>query len=168
MIVSLTHHPSFWAGPTMTGPNVNFLHMGWTCLLKLTNDDHCHHQFSDSDSDSNLDHGHTISSSLLHANLSNSIFKSYLEFTNQSSPSALNLSKIQSFLTISSSGALSCLKCLERIKPSHLTWSCSSLCFFVFHLACIQNWSHQSSDLSAAHATTCLLISSQHTSEIST
>ncbi|XP_050250780.1 NF-X1-type zinc finger protein NFXL2 [Quercus robur] len=134
--------------------------------MTSTNDDHRHRQFSDSDSDS--DHGHTGSSSLLHADLSNSIFKSYLEFTNQSSPSASDLSKIQSFLTTSSSGALSCLICLERIKPSHPTWSCSSLCFAVFHLACIQSWSRQSSDLSAARATTRLPISSQHASEIST
>ncbi|KAL0003377.1 hypothetical protein SO802_017158 [Lithocarpus litseifolius] len=134
--------------------------------MTSTNDDHRHHQFSDSDSDS--DHGLTGSSSLLHADLSNSIFKSYLEFTNQSSPSASDLSKIQSFLTSSSSGALSCLICLERIKPSHPTWSCSSLCFAVFHLACIQSWSRQSSDLSAARATTRLPISSQHASDIST
>lgn len=134
--------------------------------MTSTNDDHRHRQFSDSDSDS--DHGHTSSSSLLHADLSDSIFKSYLEFTNQSSPSASDLSKIQSFLTSSSSGALSCLICLERIKPSHPSWSCSSLCFAVFHLACIQSWSRQSSDLSAARATTRLPISSQHASEIST
>ncbi|CAK9171785.1 unnamed protein product, partial [Ilex paraguariensis] len=96
---------------------------------------------SDSDTATTSNHGHT--------DLSNTIFKSYIEITGQSSP---DLSKIQSFLTSSRSGALSCLICLERIRPSDPTWSCSSRCFAVLHLLCIQSWARQSSDLSAARA----------------
>ncbi|KAE8724350.1 NF-X1-type zinc finger protein NFXL2 [Hibiscus syriacus] len=59
---------------------------------------------------------------------------------------------IQSFLNSSSSGALSCLICLERIRPSDPMWSCTSLCFTLFHLLCIQSWARQASDLSAARA----------------
>ena len=87
---------------------------------------------SDSDFDSDTDHGHTGSRPFCHADLSNSIFKAYFEYTNQSSPSTSDFNKIQSFLTSSSSGALSCLVCLERIKPSDPTWSCSSLCFAIY------------------------------------
>jgi NF-X1-type zinc finger protein NFXL1 len=137
--------------------------------MTSTNDHQHQHklqQFSDSDSDS--DNGNTGSEPLRHVDLSNSIFKSYLEFTNQSSPSTSDLTKIQSFLTSSSSGALSCLICLERIKPSHPTWSCSSLCYAVFHLLCIQSWSRESSDRSALRAATRLPISPAHASDHST
>ncbi|KAI5670492.1 hypothetical protein M9H77_10856 [Catharanthus roseus] len=105
---------------------------------------------SDSDSDSpsssrNQHHPHN--------DLSSTIFKSYLEHTaNNSSSQQQDLVKIQSFLTSSRSGALSCLICLERIKPTEPTWSCSSRCFAVFHLICIQSWAHQSSNLAAARA----------------
>ncbi|KAG5146825.1 hypothetical protein JHK84_032368 [Glycine max] len=110
---------------------------------------------SDSDSD---DCGGDSSSSapLRHSDLSDSIFKPYLELSGHS---GADLSKIQSFLTSSSAGALSCLICLERIKPSDPTWSCSSLCFAVFHLFCIQSWARQASDLAAARAATRLPIS---------
>ncbi|KAG7999105.1 hypothetical protein I3843_01G290000 [Carya illinoinensis] len=114
---------------------------------------------SDSDFDSDTDHGHTGSRPFRHADLSNSIFKAYFESTNQSSPSTSDFNKIQSFLTSSSSGALSCLICLERIRPSDPTWSCSSLCFAVFHLVCIQSWARQASDLAAARAATRLSVS---------
>ncbi|GMP69405.1 hypothetical protein CsSME_00028685 [Camellia sinensis var. sinensis] len=71
---------------------------------------------------------------LRHNDLSDTIFRSYIELTGHSSP---DLSKIQSFLTSSRSEALSCLICLERIRLSDPTWSCSSRCFVVFHLLCI-------------------------------
>ncbi|XWS56730.1 hypothetical protein CRYUN_Cryun09bG0110600 [Craigia yunnanensis] len=114
--------------------------------------------FSDSDSDSE--------NFYIGSDLSNSIFKTYLEFSSSSSSSsssitAVDLSKIQSFLNSSSSGALSCLICLERIRSSDPTWSCSSLCFALFHLLCIQSWARQSSDLSAARAAARLPITAE-------
>ncbi|XP_057523198.1 NF-X1-type zinc finger protein NFXL2 isoform X2 [Amaranthus tricolor] len=99
---------------------------------------------------------------LRHVDLSNTIFKAYLEINGQnSSPShqSIDLSKIQSFLNSSSSGALSCLICLERIKTTDPTWSCNGFCFSVFHLHCIQNWAQQSTALAAARALTRLPIS---------
>ncbi|KAF5752574.1 putative nuclear transcription factor X-box binding [Tripterygium wilfordii] len=122
-----------------------------------------------SESDSDSDHG---DSQLLHHNdLTDSIFKSYFESTSQSkSSSSINsfdLSKIQSFLTSSSSGALSCLICLERIRLSDPTWSCTSSCYAVFHLFCIQSWARQSSDLSASRAATRLPISPDKAAESS-
>ena len=108
-----------------------------------------------SDSDSDAD-GSSASEIHRHSDLSDSIFKPYLEFSGHS---GADLSKIQSFLTSSSAGALSCLICLERIKPSDPTWSCSSLCYAVFHLICIQSWARQASDLAAARAATRLPIS---------
>ncbi|CAM8943298.1 unnamed protein product [Rhodiola kirilowii] len=106
---------------------------------------------SDSDSDSDAGNSPTKSESLRHTDLSSSIFKSYIELSGNSSP---DLSKIQSFLTSSRSGALSCLICLERIRISDPTWSCSTRCFSVFHLICIQSWARQSLDLAAARAVT--------------
>ncbi|RVW42278.1 NF-X1-type zinc finger protein NFXL2 [Vitis vinifera] len=103
---------------------------------------------SDSDTDSEGNSGGV--ETLRHGDLSDSIFKSYIQITGRSSP---DLSKIQSFLTSSRSGALSCLICLERIRPSDPTWSCTSGCFAVFHLICIQSWARQASDLSASRAT---------------
>ncbi|XP_010543727.1 PREDICTED: NF-X1-type zinc finger protein NFXL2 isoform X2 [Tarenaya hassleriana] len=102
---------------------------------------------SDSGSDSDIHHNR-------HDDLSNSIFKAYLECHSSSSPSSVDLAKIQSFLASSSSGALSCLICLERIRRTDPTWSCTSLCFAVFHLVCIQSWARQSLDLQAARAAT--------------
>lgn len=90
-----------------------------------------------------------------HTDLSDTIFRSYIEITGGSSS---DLVKIQSFLTSSRSGALSCLICLERIRPSDPTWSCTSRCYAVFHLLCIQSWARQSSDLAAARAATRLTI----------
>lgn len=104
------------------------------------------HRRTISDSDSNSDDENGGSESLRHLDLSDSIFKAYFEFTGRSTTTA-DLSKIQSFLTSSSSGALSCLICLERIRLSDPTWSCSSLCFAVFHLFCIQSWARQASTL---------------------
>uniref|UniRef100_A0A803M3T6 NF-X1-type domain-containing protein n=1 Tax=Chenopodium quinoa TaxID=63459 RepID=A0A803M3T6_CHEQI len=92
---------------------------------------------------------------LRHVDLSNTIFKAYLEINGQdssSSPQSLDLTKIQSFLNSSSSGALSCLICLERIKSTDPTWSCNGFCFAVFHLQCIQNWAQQSTALAASRA----------------
>ncbi|CAN1748557.1 NF-X1-type zinc finger protein NFXL2 [Linum perenne] len=121
--------------------------------------------FSDSDSDSDHSQGESKSATR-HTDLSNSIFKSYFEHTaTATSPSQHDLSKIQSFLNSSSSGALSCLICLERIRPSDPTWSCPSLCFDVFHLLCIQSWARQASDLAAARAVTRLPITSEKASE---
>uniref|UniRef100_A0A2P2KQA3 NF-X1-type domain-containing protein n=1 Tax=Rhizophora mucronata TaxID=61149 RepID=A0A2P2KQA3_RHIMU len=130
----------------------------------------CQQAFSDSDSDS--DHSHTESDR--HTDLSDSIFRSYFEHATKSqSPSATaptpqDLWKIQSFLNSASSGALSCLICLERIKPSDPTWSCTSLCYAVFHLLCIQSWARQACDLSAMRATTRLPITADKAAEIST
>ncbi|XP_061975548.1 NF-X1-type zinc finger protein NFXL2 [Populus nigra] len=124
--------------------------------------------FSDSDSDSDSD---TTNSQNQHsADLTNSIFKSYFEHANHQSlqPTQHDLTKIKSFLTSSSSGALSCLICLERIKTSDPTWSCTSLCYAVFHLICIQSWARQASDLSALRASTRLPISSDKAAESST
>ncbi|KAE8714837.1 NF-X1-type zinc finger protein NFXL2 [Hibiscus syriacus] len=115
--------------------------------------------FSDSDTDSDSENFQ------VGADLSNSIFKAYLDFSSSSSSSSsitsVDLSKIQSFLNSSSSGALSCLICLERIRPSDPTWSCSSLCFALFHLLCIQSWARQASDLSAARAAARLPITAE-------
>ncbi|GAB4831946.1 NF-X1-type zinc finger protein nfxl2 [Ancistrocladus abbreviatus] len=121
--------------------------------------------YSDSDYDSD-----TIAAAhpRRHVDLSNSIFKTYLEINGQnSSPASLDLTKIKSFLNSSSSGALSCLICLERIKSSDPTWSCISVCFAVFHLVCIQSWAQQSSSLSAARTLTRLPVSEDKASETS-
>ncbi|KAK1570332.1 hypothetical protein Q3G72_000358 [Acer saccharum] len=119
-----------------------------------------------SDSDTDSDTGHAEP----YPDLSSSIFRPYLESTNQSSlsTSSPDLSKIKSFLTSSSSGALSCLICLERIRPSDPTWHCSSLCYSLFHLICIQSWARQASDLSAARAASRLPISADKAAECST
>ncbi|XP_022134192.1 NF-X1-type zinc finger protein NFXL2 [Momordica charantia] len=123
-----------------------------------------HHGRTISDSDSNSDDDNAGSEPLRHLDLSDSIFKAYFEFTGRSTTTA-DLSKIQSFLTSSSSGALSCLICLERIRLSDPTWSCSSLCFAVFHLFCIQSWARQASDLAAARAATRALVSPDNPDE---
>ncbi|WCJ19874.1 NF-X1-type zinc finger protein NFXL2 [Euphorbia peplus] len=132
----------------------------------VANSEHQRQPFSDSDSDPDSDQ------SLRHTDLSNSIFKSYLDHTSHSAaastPSPADISKIQSFLTSSSSGALSCLICLERIKPSDPTWSCTRLCYAVFHLHCIQSWARQASDLSAYRATSRLPISPEKAAENAT
>jgi hypothetical protein len=116
--------------------------------------------FSDSDSYSDSDSDTTNSQNQHSADLTNSIFKSYFEHANHQSlqPTQHDLTKIKSFLTSSSSGALSCLICLERIKTSDPTWSCTSLCYAVFHLICIQSWARQASDLSALRASLSPLI----------
>ncbi|KAE9465208.1 hypothetical protein C3L33_02889, partial [Rhododendron williamsianum] len=113
------------------------------------------------DSDADSDTSSPTSSSLRHPDLSSTIFRSY---TDHSSP---DLSKIQSFLTSSRSGALSCLICLDPIRPSHPTWSCLSGCHAVFHLPCIQSWARQSSDLSSSRAASRLPISASKADEIS-
>ncbi|XP_004308935.1 PREDICTED: NF-X1-type zinc finger protein NFXL2 isoform X2 [Fragaria vesca subsp. vesca] len=123
-----------------------------------------------SDSDTDSDHSQSGSGSgpaRRHSDLSDSIFRSYLEFTGKASATNADLSKIQSFLTSSSSGALSCLICLERIRPGDPTWSCTSVCFSVFHLFCIQSWARQASDLSALRASTRLPISQSKAAEVS-
>uniref|UniRef100_M4CY26 RING-type domain-containing protein n=1 Tax=Brassica campestris TaxID=3711 RepID=M4CY26_BRACM len=112
-----------------------------------------HQNISDSDSDSGSDSDNNHQQNR-HNDLSNSIFKAYLDCHSSSSPSSLDLSKIQSFLASSSSGAVSCLICLERIKRTDPTWSCTSSCFAVFHLFCIQNWARQCLDVHAALAVT--------------
>ncbi|XP_030441971.1 NF-X1-type zinc finger protein NFXL2 [Syzygium oleosum] len=117
-----------------------------------------------SDSDSDSDPAASGAHPLRHVDLSDSIFKSYLQFTGHTA-TTVDLSKIQSFLASSSSGALSCLICLERIRPSDPTWSCSSLCFSVFHLVCIQSWARQSLDAAAARAATRLSISADKAAE---
>ncbi|GKD51041.1 NF-X1-type zinc finger protein NFXL2 [Tanacetum coccineum] len=86
-----------------------------------------------------------------HTDFSNTIFQAYTHLSNHDSP---DLTKIQSFLTSSRAGALSCLICLERIRPTDPTWQCSTRCHALFHLICIQSWARQSSDLSSARAIT--------------
>ncbi|KAL8161025.1 LOW QUALITY PROTEIN: hypothetical protein V2J09_012514 [Rumex salicifolius] len=122
-----------------------------------------------SDSDYDSDPTSTSSGqSLRHVDLSTTVFKAYIETNgHQNSDPNLDLSKIQSFLVSSSSGALSCLICLERIRPHDPTWSCSALCFSVFHLQCIQSWGQQSSSLSASRALTRLPISADRAEEAS-
>ncbi|KAL3837753.1 hypothetical protein ACJIZ3_022344 [Penstemon smallii] len=108
---------------------------------------------SDSDSDSDSDSSPTHHHNHRHPDLSSSIFQSYLAHNSNHLNSDHDLIKIQSFLTSSRSGVLSCLICLERIKPSDPTWSCTSRCFALFHLLCIQSWAHQSTSLAASRAT---------------
>ncbi|GFP87793.1 nf-x1-type zinc finger protein nfxl2 [Phtheirospermum japonicum] len=103
---------------------------------------------SDSDSDSSPSHS---SANHRHPDLSSSIFQSYLSHSSSHDHNH-DLTKIQSFLASSRSGALSCLICLERIKPTDPTWSCSSRCFAIFHLICIQSWAQQSTTLAASRA----------------
>ncbi|KAI4370536.1 hypothetical protein MLD38_018882 [Melastoma candidum] len=92
-----------------------------------------------SDSDSDSDDSGSGSVPVRHADLSASIFRSYVD----QQASSESLSKIQSLLASSSSGGLSCLICLSRIKPSDPIWSCSLLCFSPLHLPCIQSWAQQ-------------------------
>lgn len=132
-------------------------------ISTIHNHDHNRPSLSDSEPDS--DTSPTAAGAeggLRHNDLSDTIFRSYIELTGNSSP---DLSKIQSFLTSSRSGALSCLICLERIRLSDPTWSCSSRCFAVFHLLCIQSWARQSSDLSASRAASRLPISASKAAE---
>ncbi|XP_015877400.3 NF-X1-type zinc finger protein NFXL2 isoform X2 [Ziziphus jujuba] len=127
---------------------------------------HVHPPLSDSDADSDPDQSGSKPTTR-HADLSDSIFRSYFEFTGRTSTTPADLSKIQAFLNSSSSGALSCLICLERIRLSDPTWSCDSLCFAVFHLFCIQSWARQASDLAALRASTRLPISANKATEVS-
>ncbi|GJY93404.1 NF-X1-type zinc finger protein NFXL2 [Tanacetum coccineum] len=70
-----------------------------------------------------------------HTDFSNTIFQAYTHLSNHDSP---DLTKIQSFLTSSRAGALSCLICLERIRPIDPTWQCSTRCHDAsFHLICL-------------------------------
>ncbi|KAL8050211.1 hypothetical protein ABFX02_06G068000 [Erythranthe guttata] len=106
-----------------------------------------------SDSDSDTSSPSSSSTHHRHADLSSSIFQSYLSHSSYPhNDRNQDLIKIQSFLTSSRSGALSCLICLERIKPTDPTWSCSSSCFALFHLLCIQSWANQSINLAASRA----------------
>nr|DAD37171.1 TPA_asm: hypothetical protein HUJ06_007812 [Nelumbo nucifera] len=82
---------------------------------------------------------------LQHNDLSDTIFKSYLQITGQSSP---DLSKIQTFLT-----SFRCI-CLERIQTFDPTWSCINGSFIVFGLLCIQSWAHQTSNIIVEQAVT--------------
>ncbi|KAH6827295.1 NF-X1-type zinc finger protein NFXL2 [Perilla frutescens var. hirtella] len=110
---------------------------------------------SDSDSDSDSNTSHSSSAHQRHPDLSSSIFQSYLTHSNSCSSDDhhhQDLIKIESFLTSSRAGALSCLICLERIKPTDPTWSCSARCFAIFHLLCIQSWARQSTTLAASRA----------------
>ncbi|KAK3022801.1 hypothetical protein RJ639_046903, partial [Escallonia herrerae] len=116
---------------------------------------------SSSDSDSDADATDGAAENHRHTDLSAAIFRSYTDIAGASSAPP-DLAKIQSFLTSSRSGALSCLICLERIRPSDPTWSCTSLCFAVFHLVCIQGWARQASDLSAARAVSRAAVSPDH------
>jgi len=52
-----------------------------------------------------------------------------------------------------SAGANSmCLICLGSIKPSEAIWHCSSSCFAVFHLLCMQDWARNQLDAAALRA----------------
>ncbi|XP_020672053.1 NF-X1-type zinc finger protein NFXL2 isoform X1 [Dendrobium catenatum] len=79
--------------------------------------------------------------------LEDSIFAAYLQICGGHSPSH-DLIKIRSFLSAAAGRGghfVSCLICLERIRPSDPIWSCSSGCHALFHLPCIQNWANQCS-----------------------
>ncbi|CAA6654762.1 unnamed protein product [Spirodela intermedia] len=68
-----------------------------------------------------------------------SVFSAYLQASGASS--GQDLAKIRSFLGSSrKSSFVACLICLERIRPSDPAWSCSSGCYDLFHLICIQSW----------------------------
>ncbi|KAM7272032.1 hypothetical protein ACFE04_031246 [Oxalis oulophora] len=126
------------------------------------------HYSSFSDTDSSDDNSVTKSKTIKTLDLSNSIFKTYLQSqssTSSPTPTPTDLSKIKSFLT-NTSGC--CLICLERIRLSDPTWSCSSLCFTVFHLVCIQSWARQSSASSAARALTRLPVTQERATETAT
>ncbi|KAL9275955.1 NF-X1-type zinc finger protein NFXL2-like protein [Drosera capensis] len=121
---------------------------------------------AESSSSDSSDTDTAISAAVRRSDLSNSIFKSYLELNPQQKDSdSVDLTKIQSFLNSSSSGALSCLICLERIKGTDPTWSCNALCFAVFHLVCIQSWASQASSVSAARAVRRLFVSAEKAEE---
>lgn len=90
-------------------------------------------------------------SALRHMDLTSSVLQSYTSLSGERDLSP-DLAKIRSFLLSSRSGALSCLICLERIRPTDPTWSCSASCSAVFHLLCIQSWARAASSLSAERA----------------
>ena len=76
------------------------------------------------------------------ATAENPVFSAYL----QASGASADLAKIRTFLASSrKSSFVSCLICLERIRPSDPSWSCISGCYDLFHLLCIQSWARQSS-----------------------
>ncbi|KAK9700013.1 hypothetical protein RND81_08G211100 [Saponaria officinalis] len=124
---------------------------------------HTQQCFSSDTSDYDSDTTATTTTNHRHVDHSNTIFKAYLEIhgDHSSTSSIHDLSKIQSFLNSSTSGALSCLICLERIKPVDPTWSCIGSCFDVFHLQCIQSWAQQSASRAASRALTRLPISAE-------
>ncbi|URD85055.1 hypothetical protein MUK42_28528 [Musa troglodytarum] len=76
--------------------------------------------------------------------LEDSIFAAYLHISGRASP---DLSKIRSFLASAAGRGplVSCLICLERVRPGDPAWSCASGCHALFHLICIQSWAQQSS-----------------------
>lgn len=123
--------------------------LGSLCSLVPPMASPSHRRLPSTDSDADSDNSTAGEDELQRPDLSDSIFKSYLQITGRSFP---DLSKIQTFLTSYRSGALSCLICLERIRLSDPTWSCISGCFAVFHLLCIQSWARQASDLAAERA----------------
>lgn len=101
-----------------------------------------------SDSDSGSSSGGDEAAAISRASaLEDSIFAAYLQICGGRSPSH-DLIKIRSFLSAAAGRGghfVSCLICLERIRPSDPTWSCSSGCQALFHLPCIQNWANQCS-----------------------
>ncbi|RRT48186.1 hypothetical protein B296_00046181 [Ensete ventricosum] len=90
---------------------------------------------SDGDGDEAAGHG---------AVLEDSIFAAYLQISGRASA---DLSKIRSFLASAAGRGplVSCLICLERVRPGDPAWSCASGCHALFHLICIQSWAQQSS-----------------------
>ncbi|XP_042447184.1 NF-X1-type zinc finger protein NFXL2-like [Zingiber officinale] len=76
--------------------------------------------------------------------LEDSIFSTYLQISGRDSP---DLTKIRTFLASAAGRGplVSCLICLERIRPVDPVWSCASGCYALFHLVCIQSWAQQCS-----------------------
>ncbi|KAF5842537.1 hypothetical protein DUNSADRAFT_6781 [Dunaliella salina] len=59
---------------------------------------------------------------------------------------ARGMARVTEFLSSTGSDAAVCLICLSHIKPSEAVWSCSSSCFAVLHLPCIQEWARNQVD----------------------
>ncbi|MQL88742.1 hypothetical protein Taro_021316 [Colocasia esculenta] len=81
------------------------------------------------------------------AAVEDSVLSAYLRASGHSSDRQ-DLAKIRSFLASSCKGSfVACLICLERIRPTDPAWSCSSGCYALFHLLCIQSWARQCSSV---------------------
>ncbi|OEL35980.1 NF-X1-type zinc finger protein NFXL2 [Dichanthelium oligosanthes] len=70
-----------------------------------------------------------------------SVISAYLSVAGEGA----DLSKVGIFLSSAARRrSPPCLICFDPIRPSDPVWSCSSSCFAILHLPCIQSWAHQS------------------------